>query len=176
MIDINQLPTITIDLDQCLHASQIKNIMKRLGIKYYCYAFIYKSTIMKYGQSADADWMRGSYGERVYRQSFHIPGWPTKPSPKSAGNDMAEIIKNFPGIGKNDVCVKVWDMTNYKFAVEDDPRFEVTQLEDYLLDTHKKQFGSLPIGNLRDESHIRRKTRVTDLIFNSMFDTIKETQ
>jgi hypothetical protein len=170
MIDIAKLPTISFDLGKCLNACEIKGMMKKLGIKYYCYAFIYKSTIMKYGQSADNDWVRGSFGERIYRQSFQIPGWPSKPSVKSAGNDMLDVIKNFPNIDKNDVCVKVWDMTGYSFAVQDDPRHEVTQLEDQLLESYEKQFGYLPVGNLRNESHIRRKTRVTDQHFNSIFD------
>ena len=170
MIDISQLPNVSFDLGKFLNACEIKGMMKKLGIKYYCYAFLYKSTTMKYGQSADNDWIRGSFGERIYRQSFHIPGWPKKPSVNSAGNDMLDIIKNFPNINKNDVCIKVWDMTNYPFAVQRNPKHEVTQLEDQLLDSHEKQFGYLPMGNLRDESHIRRKTRVTDQIFNSMFD------
>jgi hypothetical protein len=171
MIDIAKLPTVSFDLSKCLNACEIKGMMKKMGIKYYCYAFVYKSTIMKYGQSADNDWARGSYGERIYRQSFQIPGWPTKPSVKSAGADMLDVIKHFPNINKNDVCVKVWDMTGYPFAVQGNPKHEVTQLEDQLLDSHEKQFAYLPAGNLRDESHIRRKTRVTDQIFNSMFDT-----
>jgi hypothetical protein len=84
---------------------------------------------------------------------------------------MLDVIKHFPHINKNDVCVKVWDMTDYPFAVDGDPKHEVTQLEDQFLDSYIKQHGSLPLGNLRDESHIRRKTRVTDQIFNSIFDT-----
>ena len=171
MIDISQLPSIIFDLGKCLHASEIKGLMKKLGIKHYCYAFIYNSTVMKYGQSADNDWIRGSFGERVYRQAFQIPGWPTKPSVKSAGCDMLDVIKHFPGINKNNVCIKIWDMTNYPFAVQDDPRHEVTQLEDQFLDAHIKQHGRLPLGNLRDESHIRRKSRVTDRHFNSIFDS-----
>lgn len=170
MIDINKLPTVSFDLGQCLNACELKSLMKKIGVKYYCYAFIYKSTVMKYGQSADSDWMRGSYGERIYRQSFHIPGWPTRPSPKSAGRDMADIVDSFPNINKNDVCIKVWDMTNYPFAVATDPRHEITQLEDQLLDSYLQQHNALPAGNLRDESHIRRKSRVTDQTFNSIFD------
>jgi len=90
---------------------------------------------------------------------------------KSAGCDMLDVIKNFPGINKNNVCIKIWDMTNYPLAVQDDPRHEVTQLEDQFLDAHIKQYGCLPLGNLRDESHIRRKSRVTDQHFNSIFDS-----
>lgn len=170
MIDASQLPSITFDLGKCLHACEIKGMMKTLGIKYYCYAFVYKSTIMKFGQSADNDWIRGSFGERIYRQSFHIPGWPSKPSPNMSGNDMVDIIKHFPNITKNDVCIKVWDMTKYQFAVVANPKHEVTQLEDQLLAEYVSVYSTLPIGNLRDESHIRRKTRVSDQMFNSMFD------
>jgi hypothetical protein len=172
MIDINKLPTVTIDLGRCLNACEIKSIMKKTGIKYYCYAFIYNSTIMKYGMSADNDWMRGSFGERIYRQAFQIPGWPSKPSPKSAGNDMLDVIKYFPNIHKSNVCVKVWDMTGFPFAVESCPKDEVLECEKVLLDLHEKQFGSLPIGNIRDERQMPKKTRVTDQIFNSMFDVI----
>lgn len=169
-IDITKLPNIIIDLNQCLHAAQIKQLMKKMGIKYYTYAFLYNNVVMKYGMSADNDWIRGSHGERVYRQAFQIPGWPTKPSPKSAGSDMLDIVKHFPNINKSDVCIKVWDMTNYPFAVQDDPKEEVLECERILLDMHEKSFGYLPIGNVRDERKIAKKARVTDQIFNSMFD------
>jgi hypothetical protein len=170
MIDINKLPSFSIDLGQCLNACEIKRLMKRMGVKYYTYAFIHNSTVMKYGMSADNDWMRGSYGERIYRQSFQIPGWPSKPSPKSAGNDMLDIVDRFPNISKNDVCVKVWDMTGYPFAVADNPKFEVGELEKQLLEEHYAKFNSLPIGNLRDERLSPKKARVTDQMFYSMFD------
>lgn len=169
-IDITKLPNVIIDLNQCLHASQIKQLMKKIGIKYYTYAFLYNNVVMKYGMSADNDWIRGSYGERVYRQAFQIPGWPTKPSPKSAGSDMLDVIKHFPNINKSNVCIKIWDMTNYPFAVQDDPKEEVLECERILLDMHEKSFGYLPIGNVRDERKIAKKARVTDQLFNSMFD------
>lgn len=169
-IDISKLPNIVIDLNQCLHAAQIKQLMKKMGIKYYTYAFLYNNVVMKYGMSADHDWLRGSYGERIYRQAFQIPGWPKRPSPKSAGNDMLDVIKHFPNINKSDVCIKVWDMTNCPFAVQDDPKEEVLECERILLDMHEQSFGYLPVGNIRDERKIAKKFRVTDQIFNSMFD------
>jgi hypothetical protein len=170
MIDIAKLPTITFDLGQCLHAAQIKSLMKKMGIKFYCYAFTHKSTIMKYGMSADNDWMRGSFGERIYRQSFHIPGWPSKPSANSAGNDMVDVIKHFPSISKNDVCVKVWDMTNYPFAVANYPKTEMSDCERTLLEIHEQLHNTLPVGNIRDERLIPKKSRVSDVLFDYMFD------
>jgi hypothetical protein len=170
MIDINKLPSFSIDLGQCLNAYEIKRLMKKTGVKYYTYAFIYNSTVMKYGMSADNDWMKGSYGERIYRQSFQIPGWPTKPSKKSSGNDMLDIIEKFPNINKNDVCVKVWDMTGYPFAVASQPKVEVGELEKQLFQNHFDKYGALPVGNLRDEREMPKKYRVTDQLFNSIFD------
>jgi hypothetical protein len=170
MIDVSKLPTVSFDLSQSLHASQIKNHMRRAGIKFYCYAFTYKGTVMKYGMSADNDWTKGSFGERIYRQAFHIPGWPSKPSPNSAGNDMADVIKHFPLINKNDVCIKVWNMTHYPFAVADCPKIEVLDCECTLLDLYEKQHNQLPVGNIRDERKLPKKSRVTDQVFNSIFD------
>jgi hypothetical protein len=170
-INVTKLPTVIIDLNQCLHAAQIKQLMKKMGIKYYTYAFMFNNSVMKYGMSADNDWIRGSFGERIYRQAFQISGWPTKPSAKSAGSDMLDVIKYFPNINKSNVCIKVWDMTSYPFAVRDDPREEILECERTLLDMHEQTFGYLPIGNVRDERKIAKKSRVTDQIFNSMFDT-----
>jgi hypothetical protein len=172
MIDITKLPTFVLDCSQMLNAHEIKGIMKNMGITDYCYAFVHKNVVMKFGQSGDSDWQRGSYGERVYRQAFHIPGWPSTPSANSAGNDMRDLVnKQFPGINKNNVCIKIWDMTGFDFSVAHDHRHELTVLENQLIQAHISQFGSQPVGNVRDESHIQRKTRVTDEIFNSLFET-----
>lgn len=169
-INISNLPTTIIDLSHMLHAHEIKKIMKDLKITDYCYAFIYKSTVMKFGQSGDNDWRRGSYGERIYRQARFIPGWPETAAEGSAGCDMGELILKFPNINKNDVCIKVWDMTNFTFSVASDHRHELTVVENELIAEHIKTFGHQPIGNVKDESYIVRKTRVTDQIFDSLFD------
>ena len=169
-IDINKIPDFTIDCGKLLHAKEIKQLMKKFDVKYYCYMFIHNSLTMKIGMSADSDWMRNSYGERIYRQAFHIPGWPTKPSPRSAGNDMLDIIENFAGINKNNVLIKVFDMTNYPFQCEDSPELEVGDLEKDLMDLYEQEHGCLPIGNLRDERKLPKKGRVTDIVFNSLFD------
>lgn len=169
-IDLKNIPTFTIDCSSLIHACEIKGIMKKYSIKYYCYMFIHKSQTMKIGMSADNDHFRGSFGERIYRQAFHIPGWPSKPSVKSAGNDMLDVIKNFSSINKNDVLIKVFDMTNYPFQCQNTPELEVGDLEKHLMDLYEKEFGCLPIGNIRDERKLPKKGRVLDSMFNSLFD------
>ena len=170
MIDITKLPTMILDCSQMLHAAEVKHIMKKIGVRDYCYAFIYKSTVMKFGQSGDNDWQRGSYGERIYRQARFIPGWPTTPAPGSAGSDMGLLVKKFPGINKNQVCIKVWDMTGHSFSVQTDHRHELTVVENQLIAEHIKDFGYQPVGNIKDESYITKKSRVTDQVFDSLFD------
>jgi hypothetical protein len=170
-IDLNNIPTFSIDCGRLHNASEIKQLMKKYDVKYYCYMFIHKSTTMKIGMSADSDWIRGSYGERIYRQAFHIPGWPTAPSPKSAGNDMLDIIENFAGINKNDVLIKVFDMTNYPFICEDIPEYEVGELEKDLMDLYEQEHGCLPVGNIRDERKLPRKSVVADVTFKRLFDS-----
>lgn len=169
-IDLTKVTTFTIDCSKLLHASEIKQLMKKFGVKYYCYEFIHNSTTMKIGMSADNDWMRGSYGERIYRQAFHIPGWPSKPSTKSAGNDMLDVIKNFPTINKNDILIKVFDMTYYTFQCKYDPSLEVKDLEQDLMDLYEKEYNCLPVGNIRDERKVPRKGRVLDETFNNLFE------
>ena len=167
---ITSVQSFTIDLSQLLNACEIKQIMKAHAVKYYCYLFFYKGIVMKVGMSADSDWERGSYGERIYRQSFHIPGWPKLASITSAGNDMLDVIKNFPSINKNDVCIKVFDLSNLNFAVKDNPKKEVNDFEKSLLSWHEKTYGCLPLGNLRDERLSPKKSQVTDIMFGSLFD------
>jgi hypothetical protein len=169
-INISNLPTHVIDLSQLKNACEIKQIVKSLGITDYCYAFIYKNTVMKFGQSGDNEWQKGSYGERIYRQSRFIPGWPTIAAPGSAGCDMADLAAKFPDIDKNDVCIKVWDMTQVQFSVAADHRHELTVVENELIAQHIAAFGHQPVGNVKDESYIVRKTRVTDQVFNNLFE------
>lgn len=165
-INISNIPTITIDLSQHNNAYTIMNEMKQANIKYYCYAFIYKNTFMKIGMSTDT---KSNFGDRIYRQAFHIPGWPTRPSPNTAGYEMLDIISNFPNIKKDDVCIKIWDMTNFPFAVASDPSYEVLELEKELLNWHEQNYNRLPVGNIRDERLNPAKSRVTDQLFESIF-------
>jgi len=171
-IDLNKVPTFTIDCSKLKNACEIKGIMKNIGVKYYCYFLIYKSETMKIGMSADNDWLKGSYGERIYRQAFHIPGWPTRPSNTTPGfKDVQKLMEFWPTVHKNDVLIKVFDMTGYPFQCEYNPSLEVSDLEKDLLDLYESQNGGLPLGNIRDERKLPKKGRVTDQIFKALFET-----
>lgn len=169
IIDITKIPYHKLDLKQMLKASEIMNYCKQNNITSNVYAFEHQPRgIMKYGVQYDC--VAQSPGERTYRQAFHVPGWPSKPSPKSAGNDMLDIIPYFPNITKNEIIVHIWDMTNYPRASLVYEKFEVNMLERQLIKQHINQFGFKPVGNIKDEKHMDGKSIVTDQQFSSLFD------
>lgn len=168
LIDTGKLLTTKFELFRLLKPYEIVTVMKKLGFESYVYEFVYKGVTMKYGVQYDIQ--GSSYGERIYRQAFHIPGWPTKPSEKSAGNDMLAVVSNFPNINKNDVTINVWDMTNYPRASSINPKFEVNQLERQFIREYVRKHGDKPIGNIKDESHMDKKSIVTDVQFDRLFE------
>ena len=132
------------------------------------YMLIYHKTIMKYGVHYDL--AKGVHGERIYRQSFHITGWPKKASLNSSGNDILDVLIHFPGINKNSVSIQIWDMSLYPRVSSINPKFEVNQLERQLIKNHIDLVGYRPVGNIKDESHMDSKSIVTDQQFDSLFD------
>jgi len=172
-IDQNKLPQFDIDLSQLNNACEIKGIMKKLGVINYVYAFVYKGSVMKYGQSSYTTTYRTDpHGERIYRQARYIPGWQDLPTTSnSSGGDFIPVIDKFHDIHKNDVSIHVWDMTNHSFSAEDFPKHDLTIVENQLIEAHKESIGYIPVGNINDESHIKNKSIVTDTVFNNLFET-----
>jgi hypothetical protein len=167
MIDIANLKTIDIELVTLIKASEIRELMKKADIRIYCYAFVCKNTIMKFGESHT--WKPTTYGERIYRQAWHIPGWPTVALSRS-GDDMLDIIEHFPGIHKSDCWIRVWDMTNYPATIATDPSYDVKDLERQLIKEYCEQNnGERPVGNIKDEKHMDIPI-VKDQVFNSIFE------
>lgn len=166
-IDTGKLPTTYFDLCKLLKPYELVVAMKSLGFESYVYEFKHKNNTMKYGVQYNI--IGSCHGERIYRQAFHIPGWPRKPSKKSAGNDMLDILPFFPGINKNDVKITVWDMTHFPRASSINPKFEVNQLERQFIREYTAKFGCLPAGNIKDEKHMDSKSVVTDIQFERLF-------
>ena len=166
MIDTTQVPQYIIDCSTLTHAREIRQEMREAKVRLYCYAFTYKSEILKFGEQHK--WDPTTYGERIYRQAWHIPGWPTMPK-SSSGSDMLDIIQNFPNISKNDICIMIWDMTNYPQASLANPSFEVRALERQLIKAYIDEHGKKPIGNIKDEEHMDRKTIVRTDLFDALF-------
>lgn len=168
MIDTTQVPTFVIDCSTLLNAYEIRKEMRDKKIRTYCYAFIYKSEILKYGEQHK--WGPTKYGERIYRQAWYIPGWPTTPK-SSSGSDILDVVNKYPAINKNDICIMIWDMTNYPRASSKNPAYEVRALERQLIREYAEQHNGIrPVGNIKSEEHMDRKGIVADALFENLFD------
>lgn len=169
MINRSIIPYFDIPLSLLLHASDINSIMKVKQVKLYTYEFNSTFGVLKYGSSKDNEWKRhGVYGDRIYRQANHIPGWPQCAGPLTSGNDMLNILAHYPTLTKKDVIIRVWDMTNYPFLAKADPK-EVEEFECELIDDYKRIHGHAPIGNPKDMTFAGKKTVVPDAVFDHMF-------
>jgi hypothetical protein len=173
LINHTQLPQFDIDLSQLNDAYEIKGIMKKIGVTVYVYAFVYRGTVMKYGQSCYKTVHRSDpNGERIYRQARYINGWHQMPATtNSSGSDIIPVLDHFPQIHKDQVSIHVWDMTDYPFAAQNCPEHEVTVVENQLIEAHISATGYKPFGNIKDEAHIKSKAIVTDTVFNNLFES-----
>jgi len=158
--------------------------IKNLGITRMVYSFAHMYTeeeqlladILKYGQGADYEWQRGTWGSRVYRQSGNIPGWGETTLQGPNGKEMKYIVDQYVQetgriVHKDDVAVVVWDFTNFKFPSEQFFKKFLEKVENYLIENYQtKHNGKMPVGNIKDEAHAKEFSFVEDAQFNSLFD------
>lgn len=169
------IPTTIIPLDKLKDAIEIKHWLS--GFTKICYAIVYvqkngPNEILKYGESShQAD------GERIYRQIWRIPGWPTSPADYSAGDDFDWVVGQRPNMNKNDVIVLVYDMRNVTETFSLRPEHETTAMEAWLIEAHVKQFGRCPIGNKKEQVRLEKgvpvcpkKSVVIGKVFSHLFD------
>jgi hypothetical protein len=60
-------------------------------------------------------------------------------------------------------------MTNYPSAYISDKAFEIKALERQLIKEYEDEHNRRPIGNIKDEKHMDRKTGVKTDLFESLF-------
>jgi hypothetical protein len=160
-----------IDLSKLNVAVDISKILKGFGTVKYVYKFEYKDEIIKYGISVDE---KSIFGERIYRQSGHLPGWPTQLAIGSAGDDMREINDNYfaktgTNLNRQGMKITVCDLTNINSPSAADENFHVKKLERQLIKEYAEKNNKLPIGNIKDESYIDNKTCVTKNTLDKLF-------
>jgi len=146
-------PVYTIPLKQIDDYTELMRFCRKKNIQFYVYEFVWLQHTLKYGIQHKCGGSGNDYGERVYTQAGHMPGWSKsnlKRSP-STKEDIQEIINKvqltFNCIfHKDDVVLKIMDYTNAPFEL-DTPRAELQRIEDDLSDAHEDTFGYRPIGN-----------------------------
>jgi hypothetical protein len=156
-----------IELDLLQKPSEICRRM--VNVTDYCYAFTHTTGVMKFGQSGRGT---GAWGERIYRQAWHIPGWPTTIG-SGSGHEMADIVRDFyPNIHKDEVFIKVWDLSNIAFLQNKNRNYERLQFENYLIDLYSTVAGIAPPGNKRTGAYIKTRSVVADTTIDNLFTFI----
>jgi hypothetical protein len=164
-------PVYEIELSQLSQAADISAIMKKLDVVYYTYTFDYNGLVIKYGISVDK---KSNSGDRIYRQAGHLSGWKYRLVGPN-GNDM-RIINDYyfqeTGTHLNRVGMKiiVRDLTRVSSPSVDDPVLHVKQLERQLIKEHEKLHGHIPIGNIKDESYLDKKSYIAKSTWNALFE------
>jgi len=147
MVKPEDFPVVTILGKDLYEAIDIKHRLK--GYDRIAYEIFTLHETLKYGESADeAD------GERIYRQIWQVPGWPTLPSSTSAGRDFLDISRQRPRLTKDDIAVRVWDMRNAPCQNIYDPHKETRDVEQELILRHINQYNRAPVGNKIEQKRL----------------------
>lgn len=177
-IDHSQLPQYTVDCHSLDAAIDLKQILSGFTRGTYELFILYqgKRITIKYGMTAD-----NKQGERMYRQIWRFPGWPTTPGATAAGDDLddtvARLLIELPGLSKNNVYVHVWDMTDLPPQNRLRPEHEPYMLEGQLIEEYADREGHAPIGNKREQQRLekgRRARIIKSVPADSLLDQLFE--
>jgi hypothetical protein len=157
MVLPEQCPVITILVKDLYNAIDIKHVLKGYGrLAYEIYTL---NETLKYGESADEP-----DGERIYRQIWQFPGWPTLPSPNAAGSDILDVVGQRPDLTKNDLAVRVWDLRHIPCQNPYRPHKETLDVEGELIKRHIEQYRRAPIGNKQEQKRLDKGVPPVKLI------------
>ena len=165
-------PIYEIDLVDLDTAADISKIVKNFNTTRYVYTFEYNGEIIKHGFSVDK---KSIPGDRIYRQAGHLKGWQTQLAPGSAGDDMRDIDVKYSvitgaNLNRKGMRITVRDLTKVDSPSIADKDLHVKRLERKLIKEYTEKHGKLPLGNVKDESHIDRKTCITKETWNTLFE------
>lgn len=171
MIDQSIIPSYTIRLAAFNEAAEVSHFMKSLQIKKYVYEIVSVYGLLKVGKGGDNEWLRnGTFGDRIYRQAAHIPGWANGVAgKKTSGNDFLPTINRFPSLHKNDVSIRVYDMSNYPVLTILNFDKELEEFEDILISEYETRYMHRPIGNPKKTKHAANSSVVSDQVFQHLF-------
>lgn len=167
-------PVYEFYLEKMSHYDEILKLCKELNIIKYVYTIVTRQGICLKNGGSDPETKKNP-GERMYRQAGKMDGWNQIQLGK-AGDDILEVIDSYhkktgQHLNRRDVIIIVRNFTGIEetFASND----AVWQMEHELLDSYQKIFGSLPIGNIKDESHVKKKAKIDLRDWEKMFGSIE---
>jgi hypothetical protein len=146
-------PTYTIPFSIIDDYTEIMRFCRKNNVELYTYEFKWLDHVLKYGIQYKFGGSGNDYGERVYTQAGHMPGW-SKPNLKrspSTKEDIQQMIAKIEltfnrSFHKDDVVLTIMDYTNAPFEL-DKPYYELQRIENELVEAHELKTGYRPIGN-----------------------------
>jgi hypothetical protein len=139
----------TVAIKRLANAIELKHLFR--GYKRLAYEIFTLEETLKYGESADED-----DAERIYRQIWQFPGWPTQPAQNTAGCDILDVVNSRPWITKDDLGVRVWDMRHVPYQNPYRPHKETLDVEGELIKRHIEQYKRAPIGNKVEQKRLEK--------------------
>lgn len=146
--------------------------LKQLKIRKYIYRIVYKGIVIKFGMSADNS---RNFGERIYRQLGHCKSWNSKRLNGACGSDWRIVEEEFFNlygsyIDHKHITITIYDLTKYPFKTLS-PWDEIISIENSLIENYVEIVGHKPIGNINDESHIKRRPKILKTTWDGIFQT-----
>jgi hypothetical protein len=149
-------PTLKLELKNFDQPIEIVRWMEEFRIQFYVYWFqTVEGIVLKYGESGDC--LSGDFGDRIYRQAGHIPGW-SQSDPwlvGSSGENMKQILKDYEDLYnhkliKDEIVIYVLPMNR---TVSANTKQICEQTERTLINDHISTHGIPPIGNKDHETN-----------------------
>lgn len=164
--DWNIIPTYDVSVSDFKNHYDLRTVFKQANIHKYIYRINYKGLVLKFGMSGD---IISDPGERLYRQIGHAFGW-DRPLKGSSGDDWYSIEQDVTDrygieMHKNNLTVKVWDLTNYPF-ISITPDTEIKRMESELIQAYVEVVGEKPIGNIDDDEKVFKKGMISSELYN----------
>jgi hypothetical protein len=170
IIDWTCIPKHTINCGKLNDPFDISIILKQFKVRKYLYRIVYKGIVIKFGMSADNS---RNFGERIYRQIGHCKSWDKKRLNGSSGSDWRIIEEEFFNlyglyIDHKFITITIYDVTKYPFQTIS-PWDEIISIENSLIEDYVAIVGEKPIGNINDESNIKRRPKILKTTWDGIF-------
>lgn len=142
-------PVVRFELAKFNDPTEITDWMALLNIQFYVYWFeTLDGYVLKYGESGDC--LAGVFGERIYRQAGHIPGWDPKDRLYgSSGSDMLSVLEGYAEennkrLTKDNIIINVLPMSSVNSGIVKEV---CERVERMMIDDHIELHGIPPVGN-----------------------------
>ncbi len=161
-----------IDISRINDPCEISELFRNYSIERYVYRIKYKGLVIKFGMSSPKA-RSARNGDRLYRQIGHISSWGDQRLTGSNGADFRIAEEDFEKLygyklDHRFMTATVWDLTKFPFETVE-PDKEVNAIENFLIEEYIRIVGEKPIGNINDESIVKRRAAVPLSLMKSLF-------